>query len=198
MPQSDPRQGATFLPLYTETYQIPDTLAAMYNFLLDRVVEQFATTTARDAAIPSPTDQMVCATGTGTAVTVWIYAGGWKVLWQVGVWQAITNPGGFTYGTGADAPAAMLGADGQTVHLRGKLTRTAGAFPLAYTTVGTLPAGLAPAGEVRAALAPWPASTASAPLLRIAPASSTLTVSVSGTASAAADVYLRGISYRRD
>jgi hypothetical protein len=87
MPQTDPRQGFTGLPLYPETYQIPDTLAALYFFLLDRSIEQYPTLSALQAAIPSPTDGMV----------KWVTADQCAYVRSGGAWvRVLAEPGAWT------------------------------------------------------------------------------------------------------
>ncbi|GMA26214.1 hypothetical protein GCM10025864_39730 [Luteimicrobium album] len=161
MPQPDPIQGFTGLPAYLETYQIPDTLAAMYNFLLNRAIPRFATTTARDAALPSPTDGMVCVTGTGTSLVVWIQqAGAWKTLWQP---PASTVPA-LTGAAGTDGFGLYRDPDG-TVKLEGTVTKTSGNWSVAGDVAFTIPAGFRPAGFRRFALPAYASSSATGTLL---------------------------------
>lgn len=87
MPVTDPLQGATFLPAWTEPYQVPQTIADMYQFLLSRGIPRFTTTAERDAAYPAPTTGQVAFAET----TLWIYSTTWKRLWSVPIDWTNTN-----------------------------------------------------------------------------------------------------------
>ena len=80
MPQSDPIQGATFLPLWTETYQIPDTLAAMYNFTIERTLMSFPDKTTLEAVWPNARDG-IHAWVDGEKCAYVRSSGTWQVLW---------------------------------------------------------------------------------------------------------------------
>lgn len=55
MPLTDPIQGLTILPDYTQTPDIPAALLALWLASIQRGVPRFATTAERDTAYPSPT-----------------------------------------------------------------------------------------------------------------------------------------------
>lgn len=102
-------------------------------------------------------------------------------------WLPLTVSSGFT-GTGLEYRRIGL-----VVHLRGAITRNAGAFPVGTTAVGTLPAGARPSAFGRYAAAAAPSSTAMIPMLQI-DAGGAMSVLVSGTAVSTA-IYVDGISY---
>lgn len=75
---------ATPLPLYTAIPDVPADLTAAVNALEKFVIPRFATSTARDAAIPAPIDGMVCyVTGTGFLKNVGGTTGGWQALYTI-------------------------------------------------------------------------------------------------------------------
>jgi hypothetical protein len=72
---------ATPLPLYTAIPDVPADLAAAVNNVEKFAVARFATAGARDTAIPTPIDGMVCyVTGTGFLKNVGGTTGGWTAL----------------------------------------------------------------------------------------------------------------------
>lgn len=81
MPVTDPLQGATFLPAWSDPYQIPQTIQDMYQFLLARGIPRFTTTAERDAAFPSPVPgQMAFAAG-----ALYMYStsvASWRIMWR--------------------------------------------------------------------------------------------------------------------
>jgi len=136
MPQSDPIQGFTGLPLYPETYAIPDTLAALYNFLLARSNMVFDTATARDAALPSPTDGMECYVTADKCA--YVRSGGqWLVTFKDTGWLNLTNLASGWSAAGGTPQVRQVGDD---VKFRGNLVNSG--FTGGYTTVATLPAAI--------------------------------------------------------
>src|SRR5690606_36123194 len=72
-------------------YPHPDDDADLSNDLKDivewaaeRSVMRFSSTSDRDSKLPSPTEGMVCVTGTGTALVAWLYANG--------AWREFSSP----------------------------------------------------------------------------------------------------------
>jgi hypothetical protein len=84
----------------------PNQLKAIVDWTAPRLNMRFASTAARDAAIPTPTEGMECVTGTGAAMVKWLYFGaGWRdatvrpsVSAAPTLTAVTTNP---TLGTGA-------------------------------------------------------------------------------------------------
>jgi hypothetical protein len=91
VPVTDPLQGATFLPAWNDTYQIPQTIQDLYQFLLDRSIPRFDTLPDLEAAYPSPSVGKL-----GWADNL-LYlrtpAGDWQAIWSApgpGIWQDYT------------------------------------------------------------------------------------------------------------
>ena len=154
MPQTDPIQGFTGLPTYPETYQIPDTLAAMYSFLLNRSVPRFASTTARDAALPSPTDGMVCYVTADKCAYVRV-SGAWvRALTEPGAWTDYTpSLVGVTVGNGTLTGRYQV--VGKTVNFA---LRLIGGTTTSFTATCQFGLPVAAADVGRGAFAGWRAS----------------------------------------
>lgn len=122
-------------------YQVDTALQYMYNGTSWAPVAgppAFASTGARDTAIPSPVAGMQVTTGTGTSQQVWVYNGSsWAETWTDTGWQAITPASGFTAGT-----SPVVRRVGPHVYHRGTIS---GAFTAGVTaSIGQLPAGFFP------------------------------------------------------
>ena len=75
----DPLQGATFLPAWADPYQLPQTAADLYQFLLDRGIPRYSTLAELQASYPAPADGKVGFAGGA----LYIRSGGaWVVMWQ--------------------------------------------------------------------------------------------------------------------
>jgi hypothetical protein len=92
--------------------------------LLNRGVPRFTDTTARDVALPSPVDNMVCATGSGTSSILWQRINGqWvQVLTTPGAWTAYTPTLGGTGTLGNGTLTGYYEKIGRTVRARALLT----------------------------------------------------------------------------
>jgi hypothetical protein len=89
MTSFEPVQAGPYL-----TPSDPPDLAGITKLIVDwaapRENMRFASTTARDAAIPVPVEGMECVTGTGAAMVKWLY---FNAAWAdvtVGAWTAYT------------------------------------------------------------------------------------------------------------
>ena len=81
-------------------------------------VPWFATTGARDAAIPTPSAGKLATTGTGATTTLWEYNGtAWVVLAQPGAWSLYT-PTWTNLTVGNGTVNAAYSQVGKTVHFR--------------------------------------------------------------------------------
>lgn len=81
----------------------PNQMSAIVSWAAGRLVMRFASTAARDAAIPSPTDGMECWTGTTRWARIsgeWADVTPWTGAWTTYT-PTITGPATVNYGTGA-------------------------------------------------------------------------------------------------
>lgn len=131
---TEPIQGLPY-PLPSDAPDGPNQIKALADAVAPRLVMRFASTAARDAAIPSPIDGMECWTGT----TRWArISGTWVNVTPVGVWTTYTPTiGGLNVGSGT-----VLGRyrqDGKTVDAYVEATLGAG-FSIGATLTTSLPA----------------------------------------------------------
>lgn len=75
---TEPIQAGPY-PVPADAPDGPTQIKAVVDWAAPRLNMRFATTAARDAAIPAPTEGMECVTGTGTTLIKWAYVGtGWQ------------------------------------------------------------------------------------------------------------------------
>lgn len=116
MTATEPIQGGPY-PEPSDPPDGPNQMAALATWAAGRLVMRFASTTARDAAITSPVEGMVCQTGTGASLTEWTYrSGSWQNTTVPGAWTAYTPTlsGTFQLGNGiVTARHCQIGKLGQ-------------------------------------------------------------------------------------
>jgi len=78
MPATEPIQAGPY-PVPSDAPDGPNQMSAIVAWTAGRLNMRFASTTTRDAAIPTPTEGMVAYTGTGAALTEWLYK---NAAWQ--------------------------------------------------------------------------------------------------------------------
>lgn len=127
-------------PAATAAPDVPADLMALVNAIAPKLNMVFASTLARDAAIPAPVVGMRAVVGSRTATTdtLWEYRhDGYQ--WQVitSPWQDVAPAAGFT-GSGSVGVRLMGGIVTFRGSLTGSITQTVN------TQVGTIPAGFRP------------------------------------------------------
>lgn len=80
MPQPDPIQGFGGLPEWTEPYKIPETLKALYDFLVNRGIPRFPTRAAADTAIPGAVAGQVIWSDADSALYI-RRSNAWRIVW---------------------------------------------------------------------------------------------------------------------
>lgn len=115
MPATEPIQGGPY-PEPSDPPDGPNQMAALVTWAAPRTVMRFASTTARDSAIPSPVEGMVAITGTGAGLRQWLYvAGAWRDV-TAGLWTAWTPTwSGVTLGNGTSSGRYQLTPGGLVV-----------------------------------------------------------------------------------
>lgn len=94
---------------------------------------RFASTAARDAAIPVPDAGMQCAVGTGTSMEIYLYTGAaWQSVYSAGGWVTLTLTAGYSAVAGHTPQARRIG---QLVRIRGMVTFNSGTITTAVSTV---------------------------------------------------------------
>lgn len=130
-------------PAPGDSPDVPRDLKALAEAVEGRTVMRFASTAARDAALPS--GKRVAGMHTyieaESAVYVWT-AGAWRRAWAHTLDAALDMSNGFS-------PAIAGGWNGMTIREAGQLVVINGLFTRATgwsagTTIGTVPAGWAP------------------------------------------------------
>lgn len=167
---NEPIQGGPY-PVPGDSPDGPSQMKAINDWAAVRLNMRFASTAARDAAIPSPVAGMECAIGSGASQVKYIYDGtAWRVFYEDTGWLTLTPAAGFT------GPAAMRRKSG-VVYLRGTIQ---GSFTANATTViATLPPAFSPGGTVgvgvgtSAGAAGWGAVASSGTLQVRAPSTGT-------------------------
>lgn len=103
---------------------------------------RFASTAARDAAIPVPDAGMQCVVGTGTSLEVFIYTGAaWQSVYSAGGWVTLTLTAGYSAVAGHTPQVRRVG---QLVRVRGMVTFNSGVIT---TAVASVPSTMWPAGN---------------------------------------------------
>lgn len=192
MPVTDPLQGATFLPAWNEPYQMPQTIADLYQFLLDRAIPRFTTKPELEGLYPSPAaGKMAFADG-----VLYISNGGgspWVALWSVAAPKAVTAGANYT----SSARSEIL--EPGWVTLSGALVRNAAPLVRA-TVIGTLDPAHKPAEGIRrlsVALGAAAPAGAGVSALSITATDGTMTLTADASQLAAQNtVYLDGVKFR--
>jgi hypothetical protein len=78
MPANEPVQQGPY-PLPVDPPDGPNQISAIAAWAASRLVMRFANTAARDAAVPAPVDGMLCTTGSGAGMRIWLVRSG---TWQ--------------------------------------------------------------------------------------------------------------------
>lgn len=157
MSATEPIQGLPY-PEPTDAPDGPNQIKAVVDAVASKLNTAFASTTARDAAIPTPTEGMEAFTGTGATAVKWLY--------RSGAWQDITvrpptaytpvltaSGGGFAMGTTGAVASGRYVQVGKQVTVWLKLILGTGAtagtggysisLPVSASTVlGATPSGL--------------------------------------------------------
>lgn len=142
MPQPDPIQGFTGLPLWSEPYKVPETLKALYDFLVVRGIPRYATRAAADAAMPGAVaGQIIWSDADATLYAR--RAGEWQRLWPIvdTGWVAVEIASGFAAQGGGLAP--MVRRIGSAIYHRGGWTNASMSAASTHV-VGQLPTGFYP------------------------------------------------------
>jgi hypothetical protein len=119
---------------------------------------RFASTAARDAAIPIPDAGMQCVVGTGTSLEIFVYTGAaWQSMYSAGGWVNLTLTAGYSAVAGHTPQIRRVG---QLVRVRGMVTFNSGTIT---TAVSTVPAAYIPVsnewlGLTRGTTGSWIAS----------------------------------------
>lgn len=94
----EPVQAGPY-PLPADAPDGPNQMAAIVVWAAGRLVMRFASTTARDSAIPAPTQGMIAVTGADAALVTWQY--------RNGAWRNVTlgTPTAYTPTLGPSATA---------------------------------------------------------------------------------------------
>lgn len=122
MTATEPVQGGPY-PLPADPPDGPNQMAAIVTWAAGRTVMRFATTAARDAALPTPTaGQLAYITGTGV---LQFYSGStWVAVAGTGAWQSPTIASGWS-AVHATRPVQYRVVDGWC-EMSGVLLRSAG------------------------------------------------------------------------
>lgn len=96
---TEPIQAGPY-PAPTDAPDGPNQMSAIVTWAAGRTVMRFASTTARDAAIPTPTEGMEAFTGTGGTAVKWLYFdAAWRDVtivaptdWTPTLLGSVTNP----------------------------------------------------------------------------------------------------------
>lgn len=187
---TEPIQGGPY-PVPGDAPDGPSQIKGVADWAATRLNMRFASTAARDAAIPTPVAGMECAIGSGVSQVKYIYTGTtWADLW-VPVSQRDTGRIPLTLVSGYTGTLAICRLNG-VAHLMGQVTRTAGQFDAAYTTIAQIPAGFTPPDYLRLPLAGYASPSAANTLLLVVNGAN-LQVGVAGASSSTA--YFNGISW---
>lgn len=85
---TEPIQGIRY-PAASDSPNGPDQFKALADDVAGRLAMRFASTAARDVALPAPTDGQVCTTGTGGTQRLWSRQNGaWVDVTQETAWTA--------------------------------------------------------------------------------------------------------------
>jgi hypothetical protein len=131
--------GSAPYPAPTGADAVPADLMALANWASTRVVMHFADAAARDAALTSPTQGMLCWLDTPGSLTVRT-ASAWKTVYAPLAFSDIALNNGFSlYGT---TPQASVDG-GNFVVLKGGVTKTASGVQIVTGDVlGSVPSSL--------------------------------------------------------
>lgn len=72
---AEPIQGGPY-PAPDDSADIPNDMKSIVDWAASRSVMRFTSTGDREAKLPAPTEGMLCVTGTGTALALWLYRNG--------------------------------------------------------------------------------------------------------------------------
>lgn len=163
---NEPIQGLPYPELTGVPPNVPEHIKALADAVAPRTVMRFASLAARDAALPTPVDGMVCYVAADNGYYARV-GGQWRRVLSDTDWQPLTLQNGWATASGLTPRVRLL--DG-LVHLTGRVTGgTAGA-------VAMLPAGM------------WPDQTMTPAVVNGghtgSPAFTTLSISPSGLISA--------------
>ncbi|MFD2792592.1 hypothetical protein ACFS27_03425 [Promicromonospora vindobonensis] len=188
MPVTDPLQGATFIPSWQDAYQLPQTIADMYAFLLARGIPQFTTTAERDGAYPAPADgQMAWADE-----ALYIYYGGWVALWTP------PNPSTILAGSGYTTNATSEISSAGWITLSGTLTKVSGDL-VRGVTIGTVALEHRPVSDARrstAAIGVAAPADAGVSGIQIATTGAIILTANNASLVSQSIVYLDGVTYK--
>lgn len=163
---NEPIQGLPYPELTGVPPNVPEHIKALADAVAPRTVMRFASLAARDAALPSPVDGMVCYVAADNGYYARV-GGAWRVLWQDTGWVDLTLVNGWTVAGGLIPRVRRIGRE---VHMEGRVTGGSAGL------IATLPSGMAP-GQV---LTRTVVNGSHSP----SPAFTTLSISSTGTVSA--------------
>lgn len=169
---TEPIQSGPY-PVPADPPDGPNQMNAIVVWAAGRLNMRFASTAARDAAIPAPTAGMECTIGTGAAQIKYLHDGtAWKQIWSDTGWIVPTLTGGWL---NANIGVRRIGP---VVYLRGEVW--GGSLGAAFTT---LEAPFRPASRVAVGLRRLLASTEVAKLYISTAGEMSIYESNGGTAS---------------
>ncbi len=136
---NEPIQGGPY-PDPSDPPDGPAQMSAIVAWIAGRSNMRFASTAARDAAIPSPVSGMSCYVDSDKTYYACV-DGAWIVLWQDSGWVDVPLLGGFT-----NTETLQVRGLGHLVYMRG---RVSGAFTVPAQQIGNVAAAYRPASALR-------------------------------------------------
>lgn len=131
-------QGLRY-PIASDPNDPPTDFKNLADDVVTRTVMRFASTGARDAAITSPVNGMMCFITADNSLYVRA-SGAWKQMWLDTGWVSITPNSGYTAGENL-----AVRRTGDRVQMRGSIKKNSGNFAIndgAMDVVFTLPSAL--------------------------------------------------------
>lgn len=110
---NEPIQGLPYPELTGAPPNVPEHIKALADAVAPRTVMRFASLAARDAALPTPVDGMVCYVAADNGYYVRV-GGAWRVLWQDTGWVPLVSGSG-------DSTGLAVRRVGSEVTLRGEV-----------------------------------------------------------------------------
>jgi hypothetical protein len=112
MPQTDPIQGFTGLPVFTDPPNIPTDLKSLYDFLVERTLMTFPDKSTLEAVWPTARDGIHAWVDADKCA--YVRSGGqWQAVWAARSWTSLALASGFT-----GSAQWKLSPDGDSVELR--------------------------------------------------------------------------------
>ena len=141
---TEPIQSGPY-PVPADPPDGPNQMSAIVTWAAGRLNMRFASTAARDAAIPSPTAGMECVIGSGASMAKHIYDGTrWRLFYEDTGWvNCISTAADSSAGSpGFNATGLQVRRDRGRVELRGTVVPTGnGTLGATATNVAQIPDG---------------------------------------------------------